>query len=269
MTLTIPNSTYTNKQLFANGEVALVGAGPGDPDLLTLQAYRFIKQAEVVIYDRLVSEEILALLPTHCERIYVGKKQADHRVPQDKINQLLVDFAKQGKKVLRLKGGDPFVFGRGGEEAQFALHHGIACHIIPGMTAASACTSYVGIPLTHRKVAQSCTFITGNVQNNGELSLPWQTLTDNKQTVVFYMGIKSLPIISKQLMAAGRKGSTPAALIHKGTNPEQQVYRGTLEKLNNLVELHNIKPPTLVVIGDVINTFDEDHLANLGYLTPK
>jgi uroporphyrin-III C-methyltransferase len=269
MTLAITKKPSNQKQPFSAGEVALVGAGPGDPDLLTLQAFRFIKQADVVIYDRLVSAEILALLPTNCERIYVGKKQADHRVPQDDINQLLVDYAKQHKKVLRLKGGDPFVFGRGGEEAQFALKHNIACHIVPGMTAASACTSYVGIPLTHRQVAQSCTFITGNVQNNGELALPWHALTDNKQTVVFYMGIKSLPIISEQLMAAGRKGSTPAALIHKGTSPQQKVYRGSLAKLNDLVALHNIKPPTLVVIGDVIDTFDESHLTNLGYLSPK
>jgi uroporphyrin-III C-methyltransferase len=268
MALEIPDSP-SGKQPFNCGEVALVGAGPGDPELLTLQAFRFINQAEVAIYDRLVSAEVLALLPANCERIDVGKKQAIHRVPQDSINQLLVDHAKQNKKVLRLKGGDPFVFGRGGEEAQFALRHGIACHIVPGMTAASACTSYVGIPLTHRQVAQSCTFITGNVQNNGELSLPWSTLTDNKQTVIFYMGIKSLPIISQQLMLAGRKGSTPAALIYKGTNPEQQVYRGTLEKLNDLVELHKIKPPTLVVIGDVINTFNEKNLVNLGYLSPQ
>jgi len=268
MTLAIPDSPK-NKQPFSCGEVALVGAGPGDPELLTLQAFRFIKQAEVVIFDRLVSTEVLALLPENCERVYVGKKQADHRVPQETINQLLVDHAKNNKKVLRLKGGDPFVFGRGGEEAQFVLKHGVPCHIVPGMTAASACTSYVGIPLTHRQVAQSCTFITGNVQDNGKLSLPWDTLNDNKQTVVFYMGIKSLPIISQQLMLAGRKGSTPAALIHKGTNPQQQVYRGTLEKLNDLVKLHNIKPPTLVVIGDVISTFNEENLVNLGYLSPK
>ncbi len=269
MSMAIPETANNKKQPFAKGEVALVGAGPGDAELLTLQAFRFIKQAEVVIYDRLVSTEILALLPESCQRVYVGKKQADHRVPQSGINQLLVDYAKMNKKVLRLKGGDPFVFGRGGEEAKFVLEHDIACHIVPGMTAASACTSYVGIPLTHRQVAQSCTFITGNVQNNGELSLPWKTLVDSKQTVVFYMGIKSLPIISQQLMLAGRKGKTPAALIHKGSTPEQQVYRGTLEKLNDLVELHQIKPPTLVVIGDVINTFDEEHLANLGYLSPK
>ena len=163
----------THKQAFVAGEVALIGAGPGDPDLLTLQAYRFIQQAEVVIYDRLVSEPIMALLPINCEKIYVGKKQADHRVPQEAINQLLVDHAKREKRVVRLKGGDPFVFGRGAEEAQFLLANKVACHIVPGMTSASACTSYVGIPLTHRKVSQSCTFITGHVQESGELALPW------------------------------------------------------------------------------------------------
>lgn len=257
-----------HKQLFTKGEVALVGAGPGDPDLLTLQAFRFIQQAEVVVYDRLVSEEIMALLPSHCETVYVGKKQAEHRVPQDAINQLLVDYAKQNKKVLRLKGGDPFVFGRGSEEAQFLLSHGIACHIVPGMTAASACTSYAGIPLTHRKVARCCTFITGNVQHNGTLDLPWQTLNDAEQTVVFYMGIKSLPIITKQLVNAGRCKNTPAALIQKGTHASQQVLKGSLETLESLVKLHNIKPPSLIVIGNVVDTFANSQLKNLGYLAP-
>ena len=257
----------TNKQAFVAGEVALVGAGPGDPDLLTLQAFRFIKQAEVVVYDRLVSDEIMALLPSSCDKIYVGKKQAHHRVPQEGINQLLVDHAKKGKKVVRLKGGDPFVFGRGGEEAQYLLANNIACHIVPGMTAASACTSYAGIPLTHRQVAQSCTFITGHVQSNGELDLPWQTLNNAKQTVVFYMGVKSLNNIATQLINAGRCAQTPAALIRKGTQPDQQVFKGTLSSLSALVEKHNIKPPTLIVIGDVINTFDEFKLKNLGYLS--
>ena len=258
-----------HKQPFAHGEVALVGSGPGDPDLLTIQAYRFIKQAEVVIYDRLVSEEIMALLPQDCERVYVGKKQADHRVPQDGINQLLVDHARLGKKVLRLKGGDPFVFGRGGEEAQYLLANNVACHIVPGMTAASACTSYAGIPLTHRQVARSCTFITGNVQNNGELDLPWHTLNDEQQTVVFYMGVKSLPIITEQLIAAGRDKSTPCAIIHKGTQPDQKIYRSTLCSLNELVAKEHIKPPSLIVIGKVVNTFDQAHLKSVGYLSTK
>lgn len=254
------------KQAFKAGEVALVGAGPGDPDLLTLQAFRFIQQAEVVIYDRLVSQEVMALLPDNCERIYVGKKQADHRVPQEGINQLLVDHAKLNKKVLRLKGGDPFVFGRGGEEAQFVLANGLACHIVPGITAASACTSYAGIPLTHRQVAQSCTLITGNVQDNGALDLPWQTLSDKKQTVIFYMGIKSLPIITEQLINAGRSKNTPAALIRKGTHNDQQVIKGSLDNLDVLVKRHQIKPPSLIIIGDVVDTFADAQLENLGYL---
>ena len=257
-----------HKQTFEKGEVALVGAGPGDPDLLTLQAFRFIQQAEIVVYDRLVSEEIMALLPNSCEKVYVGKKQAEHRVPQDVINQLLVDYARLNKRVLRLKGGDPFVFGRGGEEAQFLLDNGVACHIVPGMTAASACTSYAGIPLTHRKVARSCTFITGNVQDNGALDLPWHTLNDAEQTVVFYMGIKSLPIITKQLIDAGRCNNTPAALIRKGTHASQQVIKGSLETLEKLVTLHNVKPPSLIVIGNVVDTFADSKLKNLGYLAP-
>jgi len=210
----------------------------------------------------------MALLPPNCEKVYVGKKQADHRVPQDEINQRLVEYAMQGKKVLRLKGGDPFVFGRGGEEALFLLNNGIACHIVPGMTAASACTSYAGIPLTHRQVARSCTFITGNVQDNGALDLPWQTLSDAEQTIVFYMGIKSLPIIAKQLVNAGRCINTPAALIRKGTHANQQVLKGSLKTLESLVKIHNIKPPSLIVIGNVINTFADSQLQNLGYLTP-
>lgn len=257
------------KQTFVKGEVALVGTGPGDPDLLTLQAYRFIQQADIVIYDRLVSKEIMALVAESAERIYVGKKQAVHRVPQEGINQLLVDHAKLSKKVVRLKGGDPFVFGRGGEEAQYLLANNVACHIVPGMTAASACTSYVGIPLTHRQVSQSCTFITGHVKDCGELDLPWHSLKDEKQTVVFYMGIKSLPMITKRLIEAGRSANTPAALIHKGTTPEQKVYHGNLQSLEAMVEKYQIKPPTLIVIGDVVKTFDEEQLAGIGYLAPS
>ena len=257
-----------HKQAFLSGEVALIGCGPGDPDLLTMQAYRFIKQAEVAIYDRLVSDEIMALLPDSCEKIYVGKKQAVHKVPQSGINQLLVDHASAGKRVARLKGGDPFVFGRGGEEAQYLLENGIACHIVPGMTAASACSGYAAIPLTHREVSRSCSFITGHVSNNGELVLPWETLTNKEQTIVFYMGVKSLSIITEQLIGAGRSPTTPAALIERGTTKKQRIFRGELYNLNALVEQHHIKPPSLIIIGDVVNTFDEQHLQNLGYLSP-
>lgn len=261
-------NSHGKSQLKA-GEVALVGSGPGDAELLTIRAMRFIEQAEIAIYDRLVSDEILALLPEDCERFYVGKEQAKHCVPQDKINQILVDQAKLGKKVLRLKGGDPFIFGRGGEEAEFMLSQGVSCHICPGVTAASGCTTYAGIPLTHRGVAQGCTFITGHMQNNGMLNLPWQSLTCPTQTVVFYMGINTLPKITEQLVKHGRDSNTPAALIRKGTQPEQQTYRGTIGNLAELVEKHNITPPTLIVIGDVVNQLTEKQLTTPGFLDAK
>ena len=227
---------------------------------------RFIEQAEIAIYDRLVSDEILALLPDNCERFYVGKEQAKHCVPQDKINEILVHEARLGKKVLRLKGGDPFIFGRGGEEAEYMLQHGVSCHICPGITAASGCTTYAGIPLTHRGVAQGCTFITGHIQNNGQLNLPWQSLSCPTQTVVFYMGINTLPKIAEKLVEHGRDINTPAALIRKGTQPEQKTYRGTIGNLAELVEKHNITPPTLIVIGDVVNQLTEQQLKTPGFL---
>lgn len=254
------------KSCLNSGEVALVGSGPGDAELLTIRAMRFIEQAEIAIYDRLVSEEILALLPEGCERFYVGKEQAKHCVPQDKINEILVEQAKSGKRVLRLKGGDPFIFGRGGEEAEYMLERGVSCHICPGITAASGCTTYAGIPLTHRGVAQGCTFITGHIQNNGQLNLPWSSLSCGTQTVVFYMGINTLPKIAEQLVAHGRDANTPAALIRKGTQPEQKTYRGTIGNLAELVEKHNITPPTLIVIGDVVNQLTTKQLSTPGFL---
>ena len=266
--LTATINAHGKSQLH-QGEVALVGSGPGDAELLTIRAMRFIEQAEIAIYDRLVSDEILALLPETCERFYVGKEQAKHCVPQDQINQILVDQAMLGKKVLRLKGGDPFIFGRGGEEAEYLLENGVSCHICPGITAASGCTTYAGIPLTHRGVAQGCTFITGHIQNNDQLNLPWQALTSPTQTVVFYMGINTLPKITEQLIKHGRDANTPAALIRKGTQPEQQTYRGHIGNLAELVEKHNITPPTLIVIGDVVNQLTENQLATPGFLDAK
>ena len=251
------------------GEVALVGAGPGDPELLTLRALRFIQQAEVTVYDRLVSDEILALIPAHNEKYYVGKEQAKHCVPQDKINQLLVDLAKQGKRVLRLKGGDPFIFGRGGEEAQFLLENGVSCHTCPGITAASGCTTYAGIPLTHRGVAQGCTFITGHMQNNGQLNLPWQSLACDSQTIVFYMGINTLGVITEQLIKHGRGKNTPVALIRKGTQPDQEVYRGVLKSLPELAKKHKITPPTLIIIGDVVNELTDEPVTIPGFLSAE
>lgn len=254
------------KGILQPGEVALVGSGPGDPELLTIKALRFIEQAEVAIYDRLVSDEIMALLPADCEKYYVGKKQAKHCVPQEGINQMLADQALLGKRVLRLKGGDPFVFGRGGEEVEHLLAQGVSCHVAPGITAASACTTYAGIPLTHRGVAQGCTFITGHLQNDGQLNLPWHSLSGRTQTVVFYMGINSLPTIAKELVAHGRDANTPAALIRNGTREDQEAYRGTLATLPDLVKKHNITPPALIVIGDVVDQFDREHVGKLGYL---
>ncbi len=257
------------KSVLKQGEVALVGSGPGDAELLTIRAMRFIEQAEIAIYDRLVSDEILALLPDNCERFYVGKEQAKHCVPQDRINEILVEEARLGKRVLRLKGGDPFIFGRGGEEAEYMLQNGVSCHICPGITAASGCTTYAGIPLTHRGVAQGCTFITGHIQNNGQLNLPWQSLCSPSQTVVFYMGINTLAKIAEKLVEHGRDINTPAALIRKGTQPEQKTYRGTIGNLAELVEKHKITPPTLIVIGDVVNQLTEQQLKTPGFLDAK
>jgi len=262
-------NNINHKSTLQSGEVALVGSGPGDAELLTIRAVRFIEQADVVIYDRLVSDEIMALLPAGCERFYVGKEQAKHCVPQGKINELLVQYAQQGRKVLRLKGGDPFIFGRGGEEAEFLLQNGISCHVCPGITAASGCTTYAGIPLTHRGVAQGCTFITGHMQNDGQLNLPWQSLSSSSQTVVFYMGINTLPSITEQLIKHGRNANTPAALIRKGTQPDQQIFRGTLSSLAGLVVKHKITPPTLIVIGDVVNQLTDTALAKPGFLDAK
>jgi uroporphyrin-III C-methyltransferase len=262
-------NNINKKSSLQPGEVALVGSGPGDAELLTIRALRFIEQADVAIYDRLVSDEIMALLPEGCERFYVGKEQAKHCVPQGKINELLVQYAQQGRKVLRLKGGDPFIFGRGGEEAEFLLQNGISCHVCPGITAASGCTTYAGIPLTHRGVAQGCTFITGHMQNDGQLNLPWQSLSSSSQTVVFYMGINTLPSITEQLIKHGRNANTPAALIRKGTQPDQQIFRGTLSSLAGLVVKHQITPPTLIVIGDVVNQLTDTALAKPGFLDAK
>lgn len=255
----------TNKSIFLAGEVALVGAGPGDPELLTVKALRFMEQANVAVYDRLVSPEIMSLLSDDCELIYVGKKQALHHLSQEGINQVLVDQAKLGKKVLRLKGGDPFIFGRGGEEVEYLLSHGINCHVAPGMTAASACSAYAGIPLTHRGIAQGCSFITGHLQTEGKLDLPWSALSVDSQTVVFYMGINTLEVIKQRLIEHGRSADTPAAVIEKGTRPEQRTIRGNLTSLPELVKQHDIRPPALIVIGKVVDQFEERYLNNNGY----
>lgn len=248
------------------GEVALVGAGPGDPELLTIKAARFIEEAEVVIHDRLVSDEILAMANPNCKKFYVGKAQAKHCVPQSQINEMLAIHALDGKKVVRLKGGDPFIFGRGGEEAEFLLERGISCHVVPGITSASGCTTYAGIPLTHRGIARACTFITGHMQNDGELDLPWENLAKGDQTVAFYMGLNTLPTIIDNLIDHGMPDDTPAAIIRNGTREDQQVYRGDLQQLSTMVIKNRIRPPALVVVGQVVDIFSSVISGKSGYL---
>jgi len=236
---------------FKQGEVYLVGAGPGDPDLLTFRALRLMQQADVVLYDRLVSDGVLDLVRREADRIYVGKKRAQHEVPQNKINQLLVDLAKSGKRVLRLKGGDPFIFGRGSEEIEDLFHNGIPFQVIPGITAASGCASYAGIPLTHRDFAQSCVFVTGHLQSEN-LELNWKQLCQPSQTVVVYMSLTGLDTICKQMINHGSPAHLPAALIQQGTTSDQRVVCGTLNTLPGLVSKLKIKPPTLLIIGEVV-----------------
>ncbi|MDM8564478.1 siroheme synthase CysG [Candidatus Halobeggiatoa sp. HSG11] len=243
----LANSSTTSEQ----GEVYLVGGGPGDPDLLTFRALRLMQQADVVLYDRLVSDGVLNLVRFEAERIYVGKAPTNHVVPQYEINNLLIKLAKQGKRVLRLKGGDPFLFGRGGEEIETLMDEGIPFQVVPGVTAAIGSSAYAGIPLTHRDHAQSCMFVTGHLKD-GTMNLNWTALSQPNQTVVVYMGLRGLPIIAQNLIKHGMPPNKPAALIQKATTPEQQVLIGTVETLPDIVTKADIKLSSIIIIGDVV-----------------
>ncbi len=238
------------------GEVYLVGAGPGNPDLLTFRAMRLMQQADVVVYDRLVSSEILDMVRRDATRVYAGKQRDLHTIPQESINQLLVRLAKEGKRVLRLKGGDPFIFGRGGEEIETLSTHKIPFQVVPGITAASGVASYAGIPLTHRDYAQSCIFVTGHLKNGG-LDLDWPTLAQPNQTIVIYMGLHGLSLLCQQLIDYGLPETMPAAMIQQGTTQKQKVVVGSLYTLPDLVAKAKLVPPTLIIVGEVVKLHSE------------
>ena len=238
------------------GQVYLVGAGPGDPDLLTFRALRLMQKADVVVYDRLVSPQILELVRRDAEKIYVGKAKSNHSLPQDDINQLMVDEAKKGNRVVRLKGGDPFIFGRGGEEIQTLIQHGIEFQVVPGITAANGASSYAGIPLTHRDHAQSVVFATGHLKD-GTIDLNWQSLAHKNQTIVFYMGLTGLPIICEKLIENGLTPDTPIALIQSATTENQVVVTGTLSDITQNPATSALKPPTLIIVGTVVSLHNQ------------
>ena len=241
---------------FEKGEVYLVGAGPGDPDLLTFRALRLMQRADVVLYDRLVAPAIVDLVRRDADRIFVGKEKSKHVVPQPEINELLLSLAQEGKRVLRLKGGDPFIFGRGGEEIEDLVRHNIPFQVIPGITAAAGCASYAGIPLTHRDHAQSCLFVTGHLKD-GSVDLNWDALCQPGQTVVVYMGLTGLESICREMIRHGLENTTPAALIQQGTTLNQRVIAATLGSLPDAVTAAKVRAPTLLIVGSVVTLHDK------------
>jgi uroporphyrin-III C-methyltransferase len=237
------------------GRVTLVGAGPGDPELLTIKALKIIKNSDFILYDGLVSQEILALFPTKTPVMYVGKQKSNHSIPQEALNDLLVAKALQGLNICRLKGGDSFVFGRGGEEMLKLKSAGIEVELVPGITAASGCTSYAGIPLTHRGMSQGCTMVTAHGEK--ELNLQWENLANVGHTLVFYMGLSKSQLISTQLQSHGMSPDTPVALIENGCCPNQRVIRGQLHELPLLAEQEKVQSPALIIVGEVVNLADQ------------
>ncbi|MEN9898211.1 MAG: Siroheme synthase : Uroporphyrinogen-III C-methyltransferase [Pseudomonadota bacterium] len=239
-----------------NGEVYLIGAGPGAADLLTFRALRLMQQADVIVYDRLVSAEILDLARRDSDRIYVGKERSQHALPQEEINELLVKLAKEGKRVARVKGGDPFIFGRGGEEIETLMEQNIAFQVVPGITAANGCASYAGIPLTHRDYAQSCVFVTGHLKDDS-INLNWTQLAMPNQTIVIYMGLIGLEKICNALILHGSDPMLPIAVVEKGTTAQQRVIIGTLSTLPNKIRHETLKAPTLIIIGNVVSLHEK------------
>ena len=239
------------------GKAYLVGAGPGDPELLTLKGKRCIESAEVVIYDRLVADDILAMASSNAEMIFVGKEDSHHAVPQEEINRLIADKAKEDKVVVRLKGGDPYIFGRGSEEAELLYNEGIPFEVVPGITAASGIAAYAGIPLTDRRHTSGVSFITGHKRSGEDLSdINWEAYAKSGNTLVFYMGIKNIETIASQLIANGKSAKTPAAVVRYGTRPDQEVVTAALSEIVCLVEKSGIKPPALLIVGEVISLRD-------------
>jgi uroporphyrin-III C-methyltransferase/precorrin-2 dehydrogenase/sirohydrochlorin ferrochelatase len=246
----------------APGSVCIVGAGPGDPDLLTLRALKAIQRADVVVYDRLVATEIVALARSRARRIYVGKERNHHTLPQAEISALLVRLAREGKRVVRLKGGDPFIFGRGGEELEALAACGVAFEVVPGVSAANGVAAYAGIPLTHRDYAQACVFVTGHLRD-GTMDLDWPALARPRQTIVVYMGLAGLPTLCRELIAHGLTGSTPAAIVQQGTTARQRVITATLATLPVQAAAAGLAPPTLIIVGRVVSLS-----STLGWFVP-